>query len=97
MKKKYMILLVAVGILLMVNVILTSLILSRPIGQVQCPAKSRSLPCEAMPIKFALDSPDCANKLLEAMNITNVKILPKNSTNTMIERVRARLQNNSYS
>ena len=97
MKKKYMLLLIMVGILLVVNVILTSVLLSRPAEQVQCPVKSRSLPCEAMPIKFALDNPDCANKLLESMNVTNVNILPKNSTNTMIERVRARLQNNSYS
>ena len=96
MKKKYMLLLMVAGVLLVINVILTSVLLSRPVGQVKCPVKSKSLPCEAMPIKFALDNPDCANKLLRAMNITNVKILPKNSTNTMIGQVRARLQNNSY-
>ena len=96
MKKKYMLLLMVAGILLVVNMILTSLVLSRPVGQVLCPAKSKSLPCEAMPIKFALNNPGCANKLLEAMNVTNVKILPKNSTNTVIEQVRARLRNNSY-
>jgi len=97
MKKKYMLLLMVAGILLVVNIILTSLVLSRPVEQIKCPVKSKSLPCEAMPIKFALDNPDCANKLLEAMNVTNVKILPKNSTNTVIEQVRAKLRNNSYS
>ena len=97
MKKKYMLLLMIAGLLLVVNVFLTSLVLSRPVEQVKCPVKSKSLPCEAMPIKFALDNPGCANKLLEAMNVTNVKILPRNSTNTMIEQARARLQNNSYS
>lgn len=55
------------------------------------------LACESVPISWAVDNYDCANKLLEAMNVANVKILPKNSTNTMIERVRARLRNNSYS
>ena len=97
MKKKYMILLVVAGILLVVNVILTSLLLTGPTGRVQCPVKSKSLPCESVPLNWAVNNVDCANSLLRAMNVTNVNILPKNSTNTMIERVRARLQNNSYS
>ena len=45
--------------------------------------RRRSLPCESMPIKFALDNPDCANRLLEAMNVTNVKILPRGSLSDM--------------
>jgi len=84
---------VVIVVLLAANLVMTSMVLSRAVSQ--CPTKSKSLPCEAMPIKFALDNPGCANKLLEAMNVINVKILPRNSTNTMIERVRARLHNNS--
>ena len=29
-----------------------------------------------MPIKFALEYPECANKFLEAMNITNIRVVP---------------------
>ena len=29
-----------------------------------------------MPIKFAAEYPECANKFLEAMNITNVRVVP---------------------
>ena len=86
MKKKYMLLLMAAGILLVVNVILASVLLSRPTGQVLCPAKSKSLPCEAMPIKFALDNPDCANKLLRAMNVTNVNFFPRKPSNQLLNR-----------
>ena len=83
MKKSNIILIVIV--LLAANLIVSSLLLSRPIAQNQCPEKSRSLLCEAMPIKFALDNPDCANKLLMAMNVTNVKVLPQNSTNMLVQ------------
>jgi hypothetical protein len=32
------------------------------------------LPCAAIPRKFIQDDPRCANKLLESMNVTNVRI-----------------------
>lgn len=47
------------------------------------PQRARGLPCEAIPIRFALDEPDCANKLLRAMNVTNVNFLPRQSTESM--------------
>ena len=93
--KVNMILLVVIAVLLTANLVITSIILSRSTGKVLCPAKSKSLPCEAMPIKFALDNPDCANKLLRAMNVTNVKVLPRNSTNLLIQKARAQFQNYS--
>jgi hypothetical protein len=96
MKKKYMLLLMIAGVLLVVNVFLTSLLLTRPVIECQSPVKSKSIPCESVPLKWAVNNVDCANSLLRAMNVTNVNFLPKNSTNTMIERVRAMLQNNSY-
>ena len=80
--KSNIILLIVVAVFLTVNLVMMSMLLSRPISQ--CPVKLKSLPCEAMPIKFALDYPDCANKLLMAMNITNVKVALYNSTNTLI-------------
>ena len=31
----------------------------------------------AVPVRFVLDEPECADKLLRAMNVTRVRILPK--------------------
>ena len=36
----------------------------------------RSLPCESIPVRFVLDDPVCADKLLLAMNVTNVRVSP---------------------
>ena len=37
------------------------------------------LPCKAVPTRFVIEEPECANKLLRSMNVTNVHILPKES------------------
>ncbi|MBN2447741.1 MAG: hypothetical protein JXO22_13490 [Phycisphaerae bacterium] len=37
------------------------------------------LPCAALPTRFVLGEPECAQKLLEAMNVTNVQVLSKRS------------------
>ncbi len=44
-----------------------------------CTPHRRSLPCEAIPVRFVLDDPVCADKLLRAMNVTNARILPRGS------------------
>jgi hypothetical protein len=36
----------------------------------------RTLPCEAIPLRYIEDEPVCADKLLHAMNITSSHILP---------------------
>ncbi|MCK4999101.1 MAG: hypothetical protein KAS23_06190, partial [Anaerohalosphaera sp.] len=77
----YWVLLAAAAILLIVNVILTSLPFARLAVECQCPAKPKYLPCESLPLSWAVNNPDCANSLLFAMNVTNVKFQPKNSTN----------------
>jgi hypothetical protein len=96
MKKLRSILLIAAGLLLVVNVILTSLLISKPAVECQCSVR-KPLPCESVPISWAVDNYDCANSLLLAMNVTNVKFRPKNSTNSLIEEAIARLKNRSYS
>ena len=30
----------------------------------------------AIPIKFAMENPDCTNKLIKAANLTNIRIVP---------------------
>jgi len=95
MKKLYHILLMVVGILLIVNVILTLLLLSRL--AVECPAKAKSLPCESVPLNWAVTHYDCANSLFLSMNVTNVKFGPDNKTDTLLKKVSSRLLNRSYS
>ena len=36
----------------------------------------KSLPCESVPISWAVTNYECANSLLLAMNVTNVKFEP---------------------
>lgn len=36
--------------------------------------RPRSLPCEAIPVRFVQESPACAQRLLDAMNVTNVHV-----------------------
>ena len=35
-----------------------------------------SLPCAAIPTRFVMEHPDCADKLLMSMNVTNVRVEP---------------------
>ena len=37
-----------------------------------------SLPCSAIPTRFVLEHPDCADKLIKALNLTNVHIVTRN-------------------
>lgn len=49
-------------------------------GDSPCPAAARpSLPCAAIPTRFMMEDPACAQKLLEAMNVTNFRILTNSS------------------
>ena len=32
--------------------------------------------CLKIPMKFAMEYPDCANKLIEAANLTNIHVVP---------------------
>jgi len=35
-----------------------------------------ALPCGAIPTRFVLEEPECADKLLKSMNVTNVRVQP---------------------
>ena len=50
---------------------------TRPMPNMTCPPLivPRSLPCQAIPLRYVEDDPVCADKLLHAMNITNSHIL----------------------
>ncbi len=83
MKKIHKILFIAAGLLLAVNVVLTSLIVTKPAIECQC-AEKKSFPCESVPIRWAVRHYDCANSLLLAMNVTNVKFNPPGTVDALI-------------
>ena len=39
--------------------------------------------CLEIPIKFAMKNPGCANKLIEAANLTNIHIVPSGTSNLL--------------
>jgi len=47
-------------------------------------ARSRSsdLPCAALPTRFVLDEPECAQRLLEAMNVDNVRVIGRHGNDS---------------
>ena len=47
--------------------------------------RERPLACSAIPIKLVSEDPTCANKLIKAMNITNVHILSNESVASRLE------------
>jgi hypothetical protein len=50
---------------------------TQPMPNISCPPVivPRSLPCQAIPLRYVEDEPVCADKLLHAMNITTSHIL----------------------
>ena len=43
------------------------------------PAASQPLPCPAIPTRLILEDPVCAQKLLDAMNVTGVRVDPRDT------------------
>ena len=44
-----------------------------------------SLPCSAIPTHYVAEYPECANNLLRAMNVTNVRILSPGSLSDLVD------------
>ena len=44
----------------------------------------KSLPCESVPISWAVKNYECANSLLLAMNVTKVKFEPPGTVNELL-------------
>lgn len=77
------ILMVCVLVLLAVNLFITArLFLDAKESPLMLRARE-PLPCRAVPTRFVMEEPECANKLLRSMNITNVHILPATTSNTV--------------
>ena len=58
-----------------------------------CQHKRESLPCQAVPIQFVIEEPECADKLLRSMNVTNVHILSVEVLDLLPNKTSLRLQN----
>ena len=77
---------------LFINAIMTARLNSR-LDIVALCIQKKHLPCAAIPTRYVMDEPECADKLLRAMNVTNVRILPRNGTLAeMEERIRQRVE-----
>ena len=78
--KWQMVLTVCIFVVVTINLFM-SIQLSKDVRKLQqLPQKRQSLPCGAIPTRFVLEEPVCANKLLRSMNVTNVHILPHNES-----------------
>ena len=76
----FMIAAVILIVLLIANLVATGLVWDRLNIMTTVLTARRSLPCEAIPVRFVLDEPECADKLLRAMNLTNVRVSARNLT-----------------
>ena len=74
-KHWYMTLVICLVIMTTANLVMTIKISQDTKAIPAITPKPRSLPCESIPIRFAMDHPDCVNELLDDMNVTNVRFL----------------------
>lgn len=69
------ILIVCIFILLANNALMTLSLVKIQKTQ-QSSVLHEPLPCKAVPVQFVSEEPECADKLLKSMNISNVRIMP---------------------
>jgi len=87
------ILMVCIIVLLVTNILLT-IILDQGLERFNsCQNSRESLPCQAIPTRFVMEEPECANKLLRSMNVTNVRILPADALDSLLNKTTLRFQN----
>jgi hypothetical protein len=67
----------ATVVLLVINMATTFWIAGRV---AQLPEERLSNLCMALPIRLIMEDPECAQEFVEAMNVTNLRIMPKGSS-----------------
>ena len=83
MKKVKTVVYVIVILLLAANLYM-SFRIRNELAQIQKSAvPKKSLPCESVPLNWAVVNYDCANSILRAMNVTNVKFEPPGTANQL--------------
>ena len=73
LKQKYIQLIIVVLILILLGLVVNIVVTLR------LTAAITSEPCTAVPKGFVFNYPDCANKLLESMNVSDIKIESRSS------------------
>jgi hypothetical protein len=87
------ILMVCIFGLLVVDILVTAK-MALGLEKLQPCRQSRGpLPCRAVPTQFVIEEPECADKLLKSMNVTNVYILPAEALDSLLNKSTLRLQN----
>ncbi len=64
---------ICVMVLLISNLLVT-LKLAKTTNCLKLSQQNKRLPCEAIPTRFVLEDPECADKLVRTMDLDNVRI-----------------------
>jgi hypothetical protein len=86
---------ICILVLLIINVVMTAKLLMNMQESSPDSGQRDALPCRALPAQFVIEEPDCADKLLKFMNITNVHILPAEDSDPLVNETVFGLQNES--
>ena len=79
---------VSVLIFLIINTVVIMKLLHEIQGFRTVLQQENNLPCKAIPARFALDNPDCANSFQQAMGVENVRVtLPNGKTNHKTQEI----------
>ena len=82
MKQKEIGLIIVLLVLILIGIGADIIITIRTVPST--PAKA-SLPCAAIPTRYVMEYPECADRLLRAMNVTNVRILSPGSLSDLVD------------
>ena len=88
---------VCVLVIAIVDLLMTTQISSDIRELRSLPQKRQSLPCGAIPTRFIMDAPECANTLLRLMNVSNVQIRPVGSNDSLQGEIAERYLQRSVS
>lgn len=78
--RRLTVVLILVCLLMVANLLVAIQLLAHARQATSQAMPQNALPCPAIPTRFVLDDPQCADKLLRAMNVTDVRVLSKNHT-----------------
>lgn len=86
---------ICIFVLLVINIVMTAKLLMNMPESSQDSGQRDVLPCRALPAQFVIEEPDCTDKLLKLMNITNVHILPAEDFDPLVNETIFGFQNES--
>jgi hypothetical protein len=75
-----MLLIVCLLVLVVVNLVVTIRFAADTRAWATRTLRQPALACAAIPMRFVMDEPECADKLFRAMNVTNVHVLSPNGS-----------------